>query len=100
MGKRYAFIKARNIYVVDVLIEVESQLTKARPPRLLPRLYFAFYSLDNCRRFRSCKSTRLQQSSTRFNAEPQTVQYQSITINKILQISTRSGIWFGPRCST
>jgi len=43
---------------------------------------FTFYSLRKCRRFRSCKSTRLQQSSTGASAEPQTVQYQSITINK------------------
>ena len=61
---------------------------------------FAFSSLEKCRRFCSCKSTRDQQRSTRLNAGPQTLQYQSIKNNRIPQISICYGIWFGTRCST
>jgi len=62
-------------------------------------VYSPFIRFWKCRRFCSCGSTRFQQSATNLNAKPQTTQYQSNTINKILQVSTGFGIWFGTRGS-
>jgi hypothetical protein len=46
---------------------------------------------------RASKNHRVPQLST---STVQQVQYQSVRNNKLQQISTRFGIWFGTRCST
>jgi hypothetical protein len=76
----------------------EEEPSRASGRRLLPIGVHpgAAWPVDDFVAVKAHDFNRDQQNST---SRPQQVQHQSLGINRILQISIRSGIWFGTRGS-